>query len=104
MKIKINDIEYEFGKLTRGKEKIYNEAYKKIEDNSKKNKNTDEEDYDLMVNTLVKLYDNQFTEDDVNDNLETPDIMGAFMNILLYKQSKLNKYLEDSKKDFTKGK
>lgn len=108
MKIKIEfeaeTKEYELGKLLRTKEKIYNDASIKLTKNAAKEENTDEEDYDLMVRTLVELYDNQFTEEDINENMETADITTAFVDILIYKQTKLNKNMEDRKKAFTKGK
>ncbi len=112
MDFKINfDIEekaetktYKLGKLTRAKDKLYSEAAKKIEENTKKEENTDDEDYDTMVNTLVKLYDNQFTEDEINENMEVSDIIGAFTSILIYKNGKARKYVEDATKSFIKGK
>ena len=96
--------EYELGKLIRAKDRIYTEASNKLTENAKKEEDTDDEDYDLMVSTLVKLYDNQFTEEEINENMETADITTAFMDILIYKQTKLNKNMEQRRKDFTKGK
>lgn len=101
LKIIIGENIYKFDKLTRVKDKIYNEANEKIE-NKELNLSEDEK-LDIMEETLVKMYDNQFTIEDL-ETLEVTEIMGNFMNIYFYKSFKLNKYLEDSTKGFTQGK
>lgn len=99
LKIKIDSKEYKFGKLLRAKEQIYNETNSQIEKSEDDDKN-----YELMRDTLVKLYDNQFAPEDIDNNLETFEVLGAWMDILIYKQSKANEYIESRKKLFTQGK
>lgn len=96
LKIEIDGKEYKFGKLLRGKEQIYNEVNAEIEKSEDDDKN-----YELMRDTLVKLYDNKFTVQDIDNNLETFEVLGAWMDILIYKQAKANEYVESRKKLFT---
>lgn len=102
MKIKINDQEFDSGKIVRGKYKMYAEAKKKLQ--SKSEVQYDDTDLDLMVNTLVKMYDNQFTEDDINEDLEVADIIFEFMQFDVEMIGKLDKKIDKATKAFMKGK
>lgn len=99
LKIEIDGKEYKFGKLLRAKEQTYNEVNAQIEKSEDDDKN-----YELMRDTLVKLYDNQFTAEDIDNNLETFEVLGAWMDILIYKQYKANEYIESRKKLFIQDK
>lgn len=99
LKIAINGEDYKFGKLLRAKEQTYNEVNAQIEKSENDDKN-----YELMRDTLVKLYDNQFTAEDIDNNLETFEVLGAWMDILIYKQYKANEYIESRKKLFIQDK
>lgn len=99
LKIEIAGTEYKFGKLLRVKEQKYNKINAQIEKSEDDDKN-----YELMRDTLVELYGNQFTAQDIDDNLETFEVLGAWMDILIYKQAKANEYVESRKKLFTQSK
>ncbi|EPZ61793.1 putative gp12 protein [[Clostridium] sordellii ATCC 9714] len=71
MKIVVNSKEFDSGKMVRSKYKVYS----KVRDELTGKENYDDEDLDKMVNALVVLFDNQFTEDDINDEFEVSDII-----------------------------
>lgn len=104
MKIIINGKTFESGKITRAKYKIYTEAKKKITEKEEKSVDYNDEDLDLMVRTLVKLYDNQFSEDDINDDFEIADIIFEFMQCDIDIMGKLNNKIDKAQKGFLKMK
>lgn len=104
MELILNKKTYKVDKINRAKNKIFNEAYKTIKVKAEGNAEFNEEDLDLMVETIVKLYENQFTEEEVNEDMEIADIIFNFMNVQIEIQSKLNKNLENAQKAFPKGK
>lgn len=103
MEIKVNEQTYKIDKFTRAKSKMYDEAFGKIKSKSEAGQMYSDEDYDLMVSTLVKIYDHQFSEAKLNDE-DITDIIFAFINIQVGTQEKLNNRIEASKKAFTKRK
>lgn len=104
MELILKNKTYKVDKILRAKNKIFNEAYEKIKTKADKSMEFNDDDLDLMVSTLVKVYDNQFTEEDINDDLDVADIIFNFMNIQIDIQSKLNKRIEQAKKSLPKGK
>ncbi|MCR6515803.1 hypothetical protein M4I33_13080 [Clostridium sp. LY3-2] len=102
MKIKILDKTFDSGKIVRKKYKIYTEAKEKL--NNKNGVEYTDEDLDLMVNTLVSIYDNQFTEEDINDNFEIADIIFEFMHCDIEVMGKLDSKIDKATKVFTKNK
>ncbi|KOA90874.1 phage tail assembly chaperone G [Clostridium botulinum] len=100
MKIIVKGKEYTSGKMVRSKYKIYSGAREKL---IGKDTYTDE-DLDLMVDVLVKLYDEQFTEDDINDDMEVNEIIFNFLSADIEIADKLNNKIEKINKVFTKGK
>lgn len=102
MKIIINGKTFESGKITRAKYKIYTEAKKKITEKEEKSVDYNDDDLDLMVSTLVKLYDNQFSEDDINDDFEIADIIFEFMQCDIDIMGKLNNKIDKAQKGFLK--
>ncbi|MBN1044913.1 hypothetical protein DVW08_05940 [Clostridium botulinum] len=104
MKLILNGKEYKVDKINRKKNTIFNEAYEKIKVKAETNAEFNDNDLDLMVETIVKLYDEQFTEDEVNEEMEVADIIFNFMQVQIEIQSKLNNKIEKAKKAFLKGK
>ncbi|GAA0069253.1 hypothetical protein UT300003_07760 [Clostridium sardiniense] len=102
MKINVKGQEFNSGKIVRGKYKLYTEAKEKLK--AKSEVEYDDTDLDLMVNTLVKMYDNQFTEDDINDDFEVSDIIFEFMQCDIEIMGKLDKKIDKATKAFMKGK
>lgn len=104
MKVTVKGKEYEVKKITRTKNKIFNDAFAKVKNKAEEDQEFNENDLDLMVETLVKLYDNEFTEEDINEDMEVSDIIFNFMGVQIDIQTKLNKKLNGAKKNFTQGK
>lgn len=105
MEIKLKGKTYKCGVITRAKNRIYEAASEKFRIKSEKQEPFNDEDYEIMVETIVKLYDNEnVTEDAINDEMEISDIIFAFMNVQIQVQGKLNSKIEQAQKAFTKRK
>lgn len=100
MKITVNNKEFDSGKLLRSKYKKYTE----VRDSLTQKENYSDEDLDDMVSTLVILFDNQFTEDDINKDFEVSDIIYNFMRADIEIAEKLNEKIEQTNKLFMMGK
>lgn len=100
MKIVVNNKEFDSGKMVRSKYKVYS----KVRDELTGKENYDDEDLDKMVNALVVLFDNQFTEDDINNEFEVSDIIFNFIRADLEVAEKLNKSIDKTKALFMKDK
>lgn len=92
MKITVKNQEFDSGKLLRSKYKKYTDIKESLMDVNKETYT--DEDLDKMVSAIVKLFDNQFTEDDINDEFEISDIIFNFMRIELEIAEKLNEKIE----------
>lgn len=92
MKITVKNKEFDSGKLIRSKYKKYTDIKESLMDVNKETYTDD--DLDKMVSAIVKLFDNQFTEDDINDEFEISDIIFNFMRIELEIAEKLNEKIE----------
>ncbi|MCQ4699082.1 hypothetical protein NE452_16270 [Paeniclostridium sordellii] len=100
MKIVVNNKEFDSGKMVRSKYKVYS----KVRDELTDKENYDDEDLDKMVNALVVLFDNQFTEADINNEFEVSDIIFNFIRADLEVAEKLNKSIDKTKALFMKDK
>lgn len=100
MKIVVNSKEFDSGKMVRSKYKVYS----KVRDELTDKENYDDEDLDKMVNALVVLFDNQFTEADINNEFEVSDIIFNFIRADLEVAEKLNKSIDKTKALFMKDK
>lgn len=92
MKITVKNKEFDSGKLLRSKYKKYTDIKESLMDVNKETYT--DEDLDKMVSAIVKLFDNQFTEDDINDEFEISDIIFNFMRIEFEIAEKLNEKIE----------
>ena len=100
MKITVKGKHYDSGKMTRGK---YSK-YIKVRDELVNKDMYSDEDLDEMVSVLVKIFDNQFTEDDINDEFGIDEIILGFNTIDYEIATKVNNKVEKMNKAFTKGK
>lgn len=100
MKITINNKEYKSVKMTRKYYKIYMDAFKRLENKEM----YEDEDLDLMVKTLVNLYDNKFDEEEINEELTVSDIIYNFMMLQTDETIELQKKIEKAQKAFIKSK
>lgn len=100
MQVTVKGKKYVSGKITRSKYKIYTEARDKI--SSKEI--YENEDLDEMVKVIVEIFDNKFTEKDVNDDMDVSDIIFNFSSIDFEIATKVNNKAEKIQKAFTKGK
>lgn len=104
MEITVKGKKYKLDKVTRAKNKIYSEAFKKINDNAEKGKTNDDEDMDLIEDILVKMYDEQFTKEDLEEDMDVVDLTFAFMEIQIDIQQRLNNKIDNVQKVFNKRK
>lgn len=102
MQIIIDGKKFESGKINRPKYSIYLKAKEKLTEKEEKGLSFNDDDLDLMVSTLVKLYDNQFTEDDINNNFEISDILFEFMHCDVDTYGSFGKKVSDVQKKFLK--
>lgn len=100
MKIVVKNKEYDSGKITRSKYKKYSTVRDEL---TSKDFFTDE-DLDGMVSSLVNLFGNQFTEDDINEDFEISDIIYNFSRIDFEIGEKVNEKIESTKELFMKDK
>lgn len=99
MKITIDGKEYVSGKITRPKYKLFRDSYNELATPDKQV--FTDEDLDKMVDCIVAVYDNQFTVDDVNNNLDVPEIIFNYSIINAEIMSSLFNQAADAKKNFT---
>lgn len=100
MQVTIKGKKYESGKILRNKYKVYTEARDRIAENEI----YDDSDLDEMVRVIVAIFDNQFTEDDVNNDMDVSDIILNFSSMDFEIVEKVNKKAEKIQKAFLKGK
>lgn len=100
MQVVVKGKKYESGKITRNKYKIYTEARDKVINKELYN----DADLDIMIKTIVAIYNNEFTEDDINDDMEVSDIILAFSVIDYEIAEKVNNKVEKIQKGFQRGK
>lgn len=92
--------EYESGKIGRKKYRAFREVYNDLV-TPEKQTYTDEE-LDRMVNAIVEIYDNQFTFDEVNEELA--DVSQIIFNFALINANiikRLGEQAEDAKKNLS---
>ncbi|MDU4415225.1 hypothetical protein GKD08_04150 [Paeniclostridium sordellii] len=100
MKIVVNNKEFDSGKMVRKKFKAYSE----VRDDLTDKEIFSDEDLDKMVKALVTLFDNQFTEDDINEDFEVSDIIFNFIRADLEISEKVNSKVEKVNKLFIQDK
>ena len=100
MQVTIKGKKYESGKILRNKYKAYTEARDRIAEKEI----YDDSDLDEMVRVIVAIFDNQFTEDDVNNDMDVSDIILNFSSMDFEIVEKVNKKAEKIQKAFLKGK
>ncbi len=100
MQVTIKGKKFESGKILRNKYKVYTEARDRIS----KKEIYDDSDLDEMVRVIVAIFDNQFTEDDVNNDMDVSDIILNFSSMDFEIVEKVNKKAEKIQKAFMKGK
>ena len=100
MKITVKNKQYNIGEMKYEKYIPYIEARNKII----KKELYEPRDIDLMINTLVIVFDNQFTAKDIKDDMDISDIIFNFLNVDLEIANKSNKKALKVSEGFTKGK
>ena len=100
MDITVKGKKYESGKMHRKK---YSD-FIKVRNKLNEKEIFDDSDLDDMVSAIVKVFDNKFTEDDVNEDMEVSDIIFNFSAIDFEVATKVNKKVEKITKGFTNGK
>lgn len=94
MKLIVNNKEFDSGKFCRNKFKKYSDVREELVDKEM----YIDSDLDKMVSVLVTMFDNQFTEDDINNEFEISDIIYNFARIELEINQKVNKKVEETNK------
>ena len=97
MKIIVKNKEYDSGKLVRKKYKEYSEVRECFTDEGK---SYTDEDLDRMIKVIVSVFDNQFTEDDINEDFEVSDIIYNFLRFDIEIGEKINEKLDKTKNLF----
>lgn len=100
MKITVKNKQYNIGEMKYEKYIPYIEARNKII----KKELYEPADIDLMINTLVLLFDKKFTQKDIIEDMEISDIIFNFLNVDLEMANKSNKKVLKVSEGFTKGK
>ncbi|HII4451631.1 TPA: phage tail assembly chaperone G [Clostridium perfringens] len=100
MNITVKNKQYNSGKIIFDKYTAYTKARSEII----KKEVYDAEDIDSMINTLVIVFDNQFTAKDVKEDMDISDIIFNFLNVDLEIANKSNKKALKVSEGFTKGK
>ncbi|WP_415287216.1 phage tail assembly chaperone G [Clostridium perfringens] len=100
MRITVKNKQYNIGEMKYEKYIPYIEARNKII----KKEIYEPRDIDLMINTLVIVFDNQFTAKDIKDDMDISDIIFNFLNVDLEIANKSNKKALKVSEGFTKGK
>lgn len=109
MTITVNGKTYTIEKMNRKKKKLYTDEFYRILEIQKKLEKgvpveiTDDDLIGEMYETLVKLYDHQFTVEELDEE-DVTDMTFAFMSIQIELEEKLNKKADEAKKVFKKGK
>lgn len=100
MNITVKSKQYNSGKIIFDKYTAYIKARSEII----KKEVYDVEDIDSMINTLVFVFDNQFTAKDIKEDMDIADIIFNFLNVDLEIANKSNNKALKVSKGFTKGK
>ena len=102
MKISLSGKEYESGKITREKYKKFSAVYESLLGKEKEAQTFSDEDLDRMVEAIVLVFDNQFTFDEVNEELA--DVSQIIFNFALINANiikRLGEQAEDAKKNLS---
>ena len=100
MKITIKNKEFNSKKMTLSNYKKYTEVRDRISEKD----GYSYEDLEDMIDVLVFTFDNQFTNDDIEEDLEVDEIIYNFLRLDIEIFEKLNKKIDKTNKLFTKDK
>lgn len=100
MNITVKGNQYNSGKMLANKYEAYTTARDKLTEKTL----FDIGDINLMVDTLVTVFDKQFTANDVKEDMEIDEIIFNFGNIDYEILQKVDKKVTKVGKSFTKGK
>lgn len=89
MKITINDIEYESGKITREKYAEFVKVYEKLLGKNKFVQTFSDDDLDDMIKAIVVVYGNQFTFDEADNEFD--EVSSIILNFSLINAEIMNK-------------
>ncbi|WP_286909314.1 phage tail assembly chaperone G [Clostridium sp. UBA1652] len=98
MKIKLGEKTYEVTKITCGKMTDYYDVMDAVSESEKVNGRTTKADFNLIKEFLVNFYNNQFTTEDIDNELDVIDLMtfwiGIGVEINQKTQSKVEKLIK----------
>lgn len=100
MKITIKNKEFDSGKMTLSKYKKYTEVRDRISEKD----GYSYEDLEDMIDVLVIIFDDQFTKEDVEEDLEIDEIIYNFLRSDIEIFEKLDKKIEKTNELFMKDK
>lgn len=100
--ININKKTYTMPKLIRKRSRIFDEAFEKVDAGTKGTVKNDNESLDIIEDALVGVYDNQFTKDEIEENMDEAEILAAFMSIYLYREQRLLEEQSNISENFMK--
>lgn len=100
MRITVKNKQYNIGEMKYEKYIPYIEARNKII----KKELYEPADVDSMINILVLLFDNQFTKEDIIEDMKISDIIFNFLNVDVQIANESNKKAIKVREGFTKGK
>lgn len=100
MKITVKGKQYDSGKMLFDKYDIYTKARNELSEKVLFNI----EDINLMIDTLVSIFDNKFTAKDIKSEMDIPDIIFNFSSIDIEISGKVNNKALKASEGFMKGK
>lgn len=89
MKIGLNGKDYESGKITREKYRKFAAVYESLLGKEKTPQTFSDEDLDSMIETIVAVFDNQFTFDEVDKELD--EVSSIILHFSLINAEIMNK-------------
>lgn len=75
MKLKVGDKTFETTKITCGKMTDYYDVLDVVEESERENGRTTKKDWQLIKEFCVNFFDNKFTTEDVDNELDSSDLM-----------------------------
>ena len=99
MKITVKGQEYTCEKISRDKYAKFRDTFKLITKNEPDKSIFTDKDLYRMVEAIVYVYDNAFTAQDINEDLDVPEIMFHFSLINAEVLNKVNLQVDIAKKN-----
>ncbi|MDU7068062.1 MAG: hypothetical protein E6343_08830 [Clostridium perfringens] len=100
MKITVKGKQYDSGKMLFDKYDVYTKARNELAEKVLFNS----EDINLMIDTLVFIFDDKFTAKDIKSEMDISDIIFNFSSIDIEISGKVNNKALKASEGFTKGK